>query len=146
MKLSKALRVKNQLIHKMNKLQSNIIKNNSYNIKNPPKWDINESFKMWSEGKAKLLELKTMISLANRPIVSMLHHIAEAKAEMKFLSDIPTKEGVFKDNYSDKELEYACTIDEISKAGRIDTLTESIYTCEDTLAKHNASTDIDFVL
>lgn len=146
MKLSKALRVKNQLIHKINKLQRNILKYNSYNANNKPKWDVIALMEEQQHMVTKLLELKTAISLANRPIVQLLHHVAETKAQIKFLNDLPIKQGVLKESYSEKEYTFECFIDEISKATRIDTLTESIYTIEDTLAKHNASVEIDFVL
>ena len=146
MKLSKALRVKNQLVLQINKIQSIIKKYNSYNIENTPKWNISEQYKKLMELKSKLIELKTKISNANRPILEVIHTMEETKATIAFIRELPITSGFKTSSYSDKKEEYQCIIDEIEINNKSKILQDMMYLIQDTLAEHNAKTEIDFSL
>ena len=146
MKLSKALRVKNQLISQITKKRSIIIKYNSYNILNKPKWDVVEQLKELNLLVKKLIELKTKISLANKPILETIHLIEETKSMIALLTELPIKSGIHKDNYNNSQTEYAVFIDEVDKIKTIENLQDTIYTQQDILAQHNAKTEIEFIL
>lgn len=146
MKLSKALRVKNQIVLRINKIQSIIQKHNSYNVENIPKWDVNEQLTKLTELKNKLCELKTKISIANKDILSTIHLMAETKATLSFMDEVSSTSGVKTLSYPDRKEEFACFIGEIEKAKLIEELQESLDTYQDGLAEHNAKTKIDFSL
>ena len=146
MKISKALRVKNQLVLKIIKIQHTITKYNSYNTLNKPKWDVGEKYKELCILKEKLIDLKTKISLANRPILQTIHSMEEAKAFISFIKEIPVEEGMVNSNYSDRQDKFACSINEILKNKLIEDLQDELESFQDTLAEHNAKTEIVFKL
>ena len=146
MKLSKALRVKNQLVLQINKTRSIINKYNSYNIENIPKWNVVEHYKKLLDLKNKLIELKTKVSVANRPILEVIHTMEETKATISFLREIPITAGFKTSSYSDKKEEYRCSISEIEICDKLKVLQDTIETMQDTLAEHNAKTEITFSL
>jgi hypothetical protein len=146
MKLSKALRVKDQLITQINNIKSKIRQFNSYDVKSKPKWNVVELYTKMRGLQRKLIELKTKISLANQPVLEKIHLMEETKSLIRFLnSDISTKEGIKRPSYrDDPEIEYACFIDELGKAEIIETEQAVLEEIQDVLAAHNASVDIEF--
>ena len=143
MKLSKALRVKNQLVLQIVKLQSRIKQNNSYDTENIPKWKVLDSYEELETLKAKLIQLKTKISLANRPILTVIHTMEETKADIAFMKELPTKSGVCKSSYSDTKQEFACFMNDVVVSRIITEALDLMFSLQDKLAEHNAKTEID---
>ena len=144
MKLGKALRVKNSLVAKIAKSQTLIKKYNSFVLGTKPDFNAEELYQQYIKSVAKLIELKTKISVANRPIIHILHEIDELKAEISFLSELSCKSGTYADRYDGKETTYDCSISEVEKIARIDKSQVRIFELQDQLAEHNATTEIDF--
>jgi hypothetical protein len=82
--ISKALKEKNRITGKINKLQQQLYTFNRYEKGKTPDLDAKKVMKSLQEEWAFLIDLKTRIAKANVGIAEKLIRLSEAKAELKF--------------------------------------------------------------
>jgi hypothetical protein len=143
--LAKALRVKNSLVNKLATTKRLVTDRNSYNIINPPKFNVKEEMAKVEQLTENLVELKTKISVANKEIAEQLHLMEELKSTIKFLTSIDTKEGKHGDVYgdSDKIQEFAVTYTERDILEGIEKFQKQIEEIQDQINKFNFTKTIE---
>ena len=144
--LAKALKFKNRLAAKVEKLTGDISRYNSVLVGNPRDVDVAQTWEQREQAVAKLVELKTAISHANAPVQETIYELAEAKGAIGFLRQIDTTHGrkprqAFYDTEGAEEYEAAlrkADVDEMiaAKQRRINEL-------QDRLEEHNHRTEIE---
>ena len=99
--LAKALKLKNKLIHEINKLKNKLSEENSMLEDN---WKENSQdlfLKEIEELKlktSKLVELKSLISKANIKILNKIYGLSELKSYISWISNIDSRDGLCESN------------------------------------------------
>lgn len=147
MKIVKALKLKNRLVHDLNVCRERIKRDNSALSKKHKGADHVVNLAVLENATLEnLVELKTAIQVATAPIASLLIEMAEKKSKLKFLGTIPTRKGEEDvHDYQGKLLrvdEYITTFDEEEIIQKSADLEEQINHLQDKIDEYNASTDI----
>jgi hypothetical protein len=96
--LAKALKLKNRLAGRVTKLTQDIQAYNSVQD-GAESVDVRKRFADRSDLVARLAELKYAIYRANFPVQQAIFELAERKAEVALLNELPTKHGTYKEGY-----------------------------------------------
>jgi DNA repair exonuclease SbcCD ATPase subunit len=96
--LAKALKLKSRLAGRVTKLTEDIKAYNSVQD-GAEAVDVKARFAERAEAVARLTDLKAAISRANLPIQKAIFELAERKAEVALLNELPTKNGVYQEGY-----------------------------------------------
>lgn len=91
--LSKALRVKNELVRQLQQKQALVVKHNSHREGVEPPFSVTELMDDISTLRASLGDLKAKVAEANLPIYPKLYAIAELKGYLAWLQGVPTTAG-----------------------------------------------------
>jgi len=91
--IASALKEKNRLTGRINKLQSQIMRFNNYCSTEPPDLDSKVLLVKLQEEWAYLIKLKVAITKANIGISDKLVDLSESKAELKFWNDMVSYAG-----------------------------------------------------
>jgi hypothetical protein len=96
MKLGKALKYKNRLIRKINKIKGDISSNNSRDKEEQVEVNVKDLMEEYKRLVKEFVDLKLKIFEASRPIREHIFKMSELKSEISWLSGISTKRGVVK--------------------------------------------------
>ena len=91
--LAKALKLKNRLAGRLNKVQNDIVEFNSVLAEQVDKVDIASQCELRDEIANQLVILKTQIVLANSEIQFILIRQGELKAKLSWLQSVPVRDG-----------------------------------------------------
>ncbi len=91
--LSRALKLKNRVVHRLAQLDSLIAGENS-NLDENQQYDIRKLYQDRLVLAEQLVQLKTALTVANRPIQQLIFEPAECKALVAMLGRVNTRHGV----------------------------------------------------
>lgn len=140
--LAKALKLKNRLVGKITALQTVIRTYNSVED-STEKFDTVAALELLGQLKHYLIDLKSSISLANSSIQKDIFELAETKADIAFLSSIPTRHGEFSQGYSEEKIVYTANIRKAAIDEFTTRLQAHIDDLQDRLDEYNAKTTIE---
>lgn len=145
MKLAKALKVKNELVTKLQKIYEQIAKENSVSQNTVRSYDVIQLMADSEKYRNLLIDLKVKIAAANNPIMPSIISMAELKNRITMLRNIDTTNGeehTFSSRHTPSIKQPIYTQLDIDKM--IETAAASIRTIQENLDTHNYTTDIDF--
>ena len=146
MKLTKALKLKNQLVGEINALKEIFKRENSRRNDNPSKIDCSKVFIELTDKREQLIKLKASISKANVDIYDKINRMAELKDYINFLNGLPKREGeeLTLIGLNREKLMYNWTAylnqEEVDKL--VNSLKEDINALQDAVDNYNAVKDI----
>jgi len=146
MKISKALKLKNSIVKEMSVLRKQVEISNSYETRNPPKYNSSEKLTILTSKTRELAEHKAKIARANRDIYKEMFLIAELKGLMASLENISTREGVeLTPSYRGEPIQttYKATLDQKDIDTLKNDLTKEIETLQDQIDEYNATHSIE---
>jgi hypothetical protein len=103
--LSRALKLKNRVVHRLALLDGLITSCNS-GLDENHEYDVRELYKERTELAQRLVELKTAINAANQPVQKLIFELAEAKSLVAMLRRIETKNGPAIEGYPGTRVTY----------------------------------------
>ncbi len=110
--LSRALKLKNRVVHRLSQLDRLII---SYNntLDDNQEYDVKDLYKVRADITQFLINLKTAINAANQPVQSVIFELAEAKSLIAMLGKIDTKNGPQLEGYSGVRVKYVVQLRQV---------------------------------
>jgi len=147
MKLSKALKVKKNLVGEIAKLKNQIARRNSYLVgsKNGEKFPAQETMAKLMEKIRLLTDLKYNINEANREIQAHIYMLGEYKALISFWQSVNITEGVTEAGgyrNTGSVLEYAVHVNEEDKDKLVDEFQLKVNALQDEIDNYNFTTEI----
>lgn len=142
MTLAKALKKKNRMAQKISNLQQEIQRENSVQIDDPRKINVEDLMKELEEEVNQLIKLKIAIFIASTPMRENILRLSELKSKIVFLQGVSTREGKISD-YGDTPIEYTAVFDKIFVKEQVSKCEEEIDDIQDELDKFNHTTVID---
>jgi hypothetical protein len=107
--LSRALKLKNRVVHRLSQLDTLITTCNSTPEDNQ-EYDVRELYKARMIVAAKLVQLKAAINAANQPIQHLIFELAECKSLVAMLNKINTRHGAIVEGYSGARVVYTAQL------------------------------------
>lgn len=142
MNLTKALKAKKKLVKQVDEFYNRFANSNSKEQGAVSVYDAEESYVQWIEATNKLVDLKTKIQLANTPIAHKIFQLGELKSQAAKLKRVETKEGIWRDRYSDNAITYTAWMKQLVKDEVVEKLEEKIETLQEEIEAFNALTKI----
>lgn len=152
MNIAGSLKERNRIVGKINKLQSQIQKNNRYEAGQQRDFDSSELLVELEIQKAYLIDLKTKIARANVGICDKLIQLAEAKADLVFWEGMERYSGAKKSTesrskrvrgeYEDVDIETFHSITSKEVAENQERCQKLIENLQDDIDNFNATTKI----
>jgi predicted nucleic acid-binding Zn-ribbon protein len=90
--LSRALKLKNRVVHRLSQLDTQITTYNSV-IEDNQEYDVRQLYKARMVLAEQLVKLKVAINAANQPVQGLFFELAECKAQVAMLGKVNTKHG-----------------------------------------------------
>jgi predicted nucleic acid-binding Zn-ribbon protein len=90
--LSRALKLKNGVVHRLSQLDTQITTYNSV-IEDNQEYDVRQLYKARMVLAEQLVKLKVAINAANQPVQGLFFELAECKAQVAMLGKVNTKHG-----------------------------------------------------
>jgi hypothetical protein len=90
--LSRALKLKNRVVHRLSQLDAQITTYNSA-IEDNQEYDVRQLYKARMVLAEQLVKLKVAVNAANQPIQGLIFELAECKALAAMLGKVNTKHG-----------------------------------------------------
>jgi len=143
--LAKALKLKNRITKKLVDTRDEVTINNQITVGNKRNVDVNEKMVLLGKLQDALINLKTGVNEANKPITPIILLNAELKGEIVFLKSIPRQEGKHTSGgyISNTVTEYESVLTHNMTTGLVRNLEESIDKNQDVIDTHNHCTMID---
>lgn len=144
--LAKALKLKNKLIADRMKMWQYLKTNNSYNVVNAPKYNLNAVSTNIGLLTDSLIEIKTKIHNASSEVRNFIFDLSESKHNLVLHESLNTVDGKFteKSYNSTEEVEFKAFITESEKVKRSNEIVKKIEMLQDELDAFNATTKIEF--
>lgn len=143
MKLTKALKHKNQLAGDLAELKERLAKQNSRASTVPFDYDANEVLAAIREKVDGLVAVKSAIAAANVTIYPLIFRLAELKGLAVSIKSLDTRHGVFKEgggfSLSASETEYIAQIKKAAVDALVADLEAEISVIQDELDEFNQS-------
>jgi hypothetical protein len=137
--LSRALKLKNRVVHRLAQLDNLIVTYNSTPEDNQ-EYQVDEMY----EGRATLMgllvDLKTAINAANQPIQKLIFELAEYKSLIAMLNKVNTKNGPSLEGYSGVRVVYVAQIRKSQIDREIKRVEKEIDRIQDELDRYNYKT------
>ena len=147
MTLAQALKVKNRLQGRINRLRQWIIDENSILAENVRSGDIEEALDDLLCLEEKLLELKTAIAEANVPMIPTLQEMNLIRERLRFWGTVPTDTGLVPERRSllsdSSPLEYEAYLTKADIEHRVRAGERLLASLQDKLDAFNARTEIN---
>lgn len=140
--LAKALKVKNQVVGRVARLQQEVRAYNRVIIENKNRYDVNAKYDELVHLSDDLVGLKRDIALANAPIQQDIIELAEAKSMLAVLQSIPCDDGV-EVLYEGAKIEYFAHLNLATIEAQQQKYKNRITSLQDRLDKHNSVTEIE---
>ncbi|MFW5847671.1 MAG: hypothetical protein ACOCVF_02015 [bacterium] len=141
--LQRALKEKNRLVSRINKLKTKIQRKNSYREGDPTpdQFKVHDLMRELFENLEKLNTLKFVINEANREIQPYIYQISEYKSLIQFLQNISVQEGVV-DNYNGNSVVYKTQMNELEINEMVENFENKIDLLQEEIDRYNYTTDI----
>jgi hypothetical protein len=141
MKLTKALKLKNQLAGEVTELKDRLAKQNSRSAKVPFDYDSREVLGALREKIEHLITVKTAIAAANVGQYARIFRLAELKGLVALLKALDVRHGTFKEagNYAlaPSETEYVAQLKKADVDGLVAAFEAEIADLQDQLDEFN---------
>jgi hypothetical protein len=142
MNVKSALKLKNKILSDIKAQHQILHKYNSIEEGNVRKYSMNETLNKLKNLTKDLVELKTKIHLANKPVYHLIFELAELKGMIKELRKVPTDEGKITERYGSVQTIKTVELDVIAMESIIEGLQASIDEIQSELDLHNSVTEI----
>lgn len=140
--LSRALKLKNRVVHRLSQLDTLIVTYNSTPEDNQ-EYDARDLYKARTALTAFLVELKTAINAANQPIQKFIFELAELKSLIVMLNKVDTKHGPTLEGYSGARITYVAQMRKREVDREIKRVEQEIDRLQDELDRFNYKTLIN---
>jgi len=150
--IAQSLKEKNRITGRISKLQTQVRTYNRYDKANPPDLSGKDLLIKLQEEWAYLIDLKTKIAKANIGIANKLIRLTEAKAELKFWTELQPYTGkewevIIKSVYKsggpvDVQVEMVSDITSLKVLEQIEHVQLEIEMLQDDIDSYNAQTQI----
>ena len=148
--LAKALKLKNRIVGRINKIKSDIQQYNSVLQEQTHQVDVKKLFDLYSELTENLIVLKTNIAIANTELTkdneSIQHKIillGELKAKLSWLSSLNTRSGIDRHSYQNTEMRFVATFNKNDVDNMCKEIESEIDFIQDELDAYNHTCKID---
>ena len=145
--LAKALKLKNRFASKLHEVSRDIQTYNSMIKGQERHVDVCALMAKRERLVDALINLKTSINEANKPIQSTIYLLAEIKGDVSFLKGISTDSGNQVESVrwgtEDKMVEKDAILDYVTVRGLIEQAESDVDANQDKLDKHNHTVDLD---
>jgi hypothetical protein len=144
-KLHTALKLKNRIAGEVARLQGVLARENSRRDDNPSKVDAAAVDAALQAARAKLVDLKAAISVANVPIYAALATMEETKAALAFYQALNTREGVetMFTHTGNVDMMHRAYLNREAVDALVTKLQEQINSLQDEVDGYNSATTID---
>jgi hypothetical protein len=147
MKLTKALKLKNQLAGEVAELKDRLAKQNSRAVTVPFDYDASEVLAALREKIDRLVAVKAAIAAANVAQYARIFRLAELKGLVATLKALDVRHGVFKEGGSfaraDYEVEYVAQLKKAAVDTLVAELDAEISTLQDELDEFNHTASVE---
>lgn len=144
MTLARALRWKKRVVSTIRKFESDILANNSRIKGKEVEVAVSDLLVKRQDWITHLINLKMALTRASAPIQQMILTLAEAKAEIVFLSQISTTHGVVRSGYRDEApLEYEAVLRKSAVDAKVAALQQEIDEIQTNIDGFNNANYID---
>jgi hypothetical protein len=137
--LSRALKLKNRLVHRLSQLDVLITTYNSTPEDNQ-EYDVRELYRKRTELVGLLVELKTAINAANQPVQKWIFELAECKSLIAMLNKINTKNGPTLEGYTGVRVTYVAQMRKSEVDREVKRVEQEIDRLQDELDRFNYKT------
>ena len=146
--LARALKEKNRVAGKLAQARALVKQENSKDVKLPRGIDVKAVYDEAQALKARLIDIKAAIAVANSSIVSKIIELDELKSEIAYLNGLDVKEGVFEESsYGGKIVrEITAIIRKQSVLDEVARLQKRAEGLQDELDEFNASVKVEIEL
>jgi hypothetical protein len=103
--LSRALKLKNRVVHRLAQLDTQITTYNSV-VEDNREYDVRQLYKARLALAEQLVRLKTAVNAANQPVQGLIYELAECKALAAMLGKVNTRHGPAVEGYSGARVDY----------------------------------------
>ena len=141
--LAKALKLKNRLAGRLNRVQEDIRGNNSVLLEQRDQTDVKKMLTERDALSEYLIELKTKIAFANNEIQERLIRIGEYKSQLTWLSSLPTRDGVERHSYQNTELTWVAAVKKSDVLDQTKKLEAMIDQMQDEIDGYNYTKKIE---
>jgi hypothetical protein len=139
--LSRALKLKNRVIHRLSQLDTLITTCNS-TIDGNQEYDTRQLYKARMVLAEQLVRLKGAINAANQPIQGQIYELAECKALIAMLGKVDTKHGLSVEGYSGTKTHYVAQLRKPDVDREVRRVEQEIDRLQDELDRFNHRTQI----
>ncbi len=139
--LSRALKLKNRVVHRLSQLDTLITTYNSV-IEDNQEYDVRQLYKARMVLAEQLVRLKVAINAANQPVQGLIFELAECKALIAMLGKVNTRHGPSVEGFSGAKTNYVAQFrkpDIDREARRVE---QEIDRLQDELDRFNHRTSI----
>jgi hypothetical protein len=140
--LSRALKLKNRVVHRLAQLDTLITTYNS-TAEDNQEYDVRELYKSRMDLPAKLIQLKVAINRANQTVQHLIFELAERKALVAMLNKMNTRHGTVAEGYSGVRVSYVAQVRKPDVDREIRRIEQEIDRIQDELDRFNHKTLID---
>lgn len=149
MKLTKALKLKNQLAGEVTELKDRLAKQNSRAAKVPFDYDAGEVLANLRERIIRLVDVKASIAAANAAQYARIFRLAELKGLVATLKALDVRHGTFKEggSYAQPayEIEYVAQLKKADVDALVTELEAEISALQDQLDEFNHATSVELI-
>ena len=140
--LSRALKLKNRVVHRIGQLDGLITRYNSTPEDNQ-EYDVRELYEARASLAGRLVGLKAAISRANQPVQSLIFELAELKSLIVMLGRIDTKNGPVTEGYPPTRVVYVAQFRKAEVDREVRRVEREIDRIQNELDQFNYRTVID---
>lgn len=142
MNVKSALKLKNKILSDIKAQYQILYKYNSIEDGNQRKYSMVETLNKVKTLTNELVELKSKIHIANKPVYHLIFELAELKGMIKELRKVPTDEGKITERYGSIQTIKTVELDVIKMDSVIEELQTKIDNIQNELDIHNSVTEI----
>lgn len=139
--LSRALKLKNRVVHRLSQLDGLITKYNS-GLDENFEYNVRELYQARTEFAGHLVALKTAINAANQPIQHLIFAMAEAKSLVAMLNRIDTKHGPVVEGYAASRVTYVAQLRKADVDREVKRVEQEIDRLQEELDQFNFKTHV----
>jgi hypothetical protein len=137
--LSRALKLKNRVVHRLAQLDALIIAYNS-TAEDNQEYDVRELYKSRTNLVRLLVDLKSAINAANQPVQKVIFELAECKSLIAMLNKVNTKNGPTLEGYAGVRVNYVAQLRKSELDRETKRIEQAIDRLQDELDRFNYKT------
>lgn len=141
--LAKALKLKNRLAGRINRVEQDITAFNSVLTEQANQVDVKALWGQREEMSAALTVLKSTIMATNQEIQPFIIRQAELRATIAFLKGLSTQDGLVRHSYQNTDMVYVAALKKADVDAKINAYEDEIDNIQDRLDEFNQRTKID---